>query len=67
MNWYIAKIVFNITNENRSHTPQFDEQLLVRLLARNSYTCSSAICRGYKPTKLRIHKDIPLLLHNEAC
>ncbi len=27
MNWYIAKIVFNITAENTDHTPQFDEQL----------------------------------------
>jgi hypothetical protein len=26
MNWYIAKIVFNITAEN-TQTPQFDEQL----------------------------------------
>lgn len=27
MNWYIAKIVFNISAENTQHTPQFDEQL----------------------------------------
>lgn len=27
MNWYIAKIVFNISSENTQHTPQFDEQL----------------------------------------
>jgi hypothetical protein len=27
MNWYIAKIVFNISAENTIHTPQFDEQL----------------------------------------
>jgi hypothetical protein len=27
MNWYIAKIVFNISAENTAHTPQFDEQL----------------------------------------
>ena len=27
MNWYIAKIVFNITAENTTHRPQFDEQL----------------------------------------
>jgi hypothetical protein len=27
MNWYIAKIVFNISSENTKHTPQFDEQL----------------------------------------
>jgi hypothetical protein len=27
MNWYIVKIVFNITAENTNHTPQFDEQL----------------------------------------
>lgn len=31
MNWYIAKIVFNITAEDTEHTPQFDEQL--RLIA----------------------------------
>ncbi len=31
MNWYIAKIVFNISAENTRHTPQFDEQL--RLIA----------------------------------
>ena len=31
MNWYIAKIVFNITAENTQHKPQFDEQL--RLIA----------------------------------
>jgi putative SOS response-associated peptidase YedK len=31
MNWYIAKIVFNITAENTEHKPQFDEQL--RLIA----------------------------------
>ena len=31
MNWYIAKIVFNISAENTSHRPQFDEQL--RLIA----------------------------------
>lgn len=27
MNWYIAKIVFNISAENTAHKPQFDEQL----------------------------------------
>lgn len=27
MNWFISKIVFNISSENTSHTPQFDEQL----------------------------------------
>jgi hypothetical protein len=27
MNWYIAKIVFNISAENTVHKPQFDEQL----------------------------------------
>lgn len=27
MSWYIAKIVFNITAENTTHKPQFDEQL----------------------------------------
>lgn len=31
MNWYIVKIVFNISAENTNHTPQFDEQL--RLIA----------------------------------
>ena len=31
MNWYIAKIVFNISAENTLHRPQFDEQL--RLIA----------------------------------
>jgi hypothetical protein len=31
MNWYIAKIVFNISAENTKHKPQFDEQL--RLIA----------------------------------
>jgi hypothetical protein len=31
MNWYIAKIVFNISAENTLHKPQFDEQL--RLIA----------------------------------
>jgi hypothetical protein len=31
MNWYIAKIVFNISAENTQHKPQFDEQL--RLIA----------------------------------
>jgi hypothetical protein len=31
MNWYIAKIVFNISAENTPHKPQFDEQL--RLIA----------------------------------
>jgi hypothetical protein len=31
MNWYIAKIVFNISAENTVHKPQFDEQL--RLIA----------------------------------
>ena len=34
MNWYIAKIVFNITAENTSHAPQFDEQL--RLISAHS-------------------------------
>lgn len=34
MNWYIAKIVFNITAENTEHTPQFDEQL--RLISAGS-------------------------------
>jgi hypothetical protein len=33
MNWYIAKIVFNISAENTSHKPQFDEQL--RLISAN--------------------------------
>jgi hypothetical protein len=27
MNWYIVKIVFNISAENTHHMPQFDEQL----------------------------------------
>ena len=31
MNWYIAKLVFNISAENQNHAPQFDEQL--RLIA----------------------------------
>jgi hypothetical protein len=31
MNWYIAKLVFNISAENQEHAPQFDEQL--RLIA----------------------------------
>ncbi len=31
MNWFISKIVFNISSENTAHTPQFDEQL--RLIA----------------------------------
>ncbi|MBT1702764.1 DUF4288 domain-containing protein [Chryseosolibacter indicus] len=34
MNWYIAKIVFNISAENTTHKPQFDEQL--RLIAAES-------------------------------
>lgn len=34
MNWYIAKIVFNISAENTAHKPQFDEQL--RLIAAAS-------------------------------
>ena len=35
MNWYIAKIVFSITTESITMTPQFDEQL--RLInAKNS-------------------------------
>jgi hypothetical protein len=31
MNWYIAKLVFNIAAEKTVHKPQFDEQL--RLIA----------------------------------
>lgn len=34
MNWYISKIVFRISAENKQQTPQFDEQL--RLIAANS-------------------------------
>jgi hypothetical protein len=34
MNWYIAKIVFNIVSENTPHNPQFDEQ--IRLIAGES-------------------------------
>ena len=34
MNWYIAKIVFGIGDENTEHKPQFDEQL--RLIAAAS-------------------------------
>jgi hypothetical protein len=34
MNWYIAKIVFNISAENTAHKPQFDEQL--RLISAES-------------------------------
>jgi hypothetical protein len=34
MNWYITKLVFNISAENTQHTPQFDEQL--RLIAADS-------------------------------
>lgn len=26
MNWYIAKVVYNIVNGSGDHTPQFDEQ-----------------------------------------
>jgi hypothetical protein len=35
MNWYIAKLVFNITAENTAHKPQFDEQL--RLIASDTF------------------------------
>lgn len=35
MNWYIAKIVFNISAENTLHKPQFDEQL--RLIAADNH------------------------------
>ena len=34
MNWYLAKIVFQIICGEGDHTPQFDEQL--RLIAANS-------------------------------
>ena len=34
MNWYIAKIVFNISADNTQHKPQFDEQL--RLISAGS-------------------------------
>jgi hypothetical protein len=34
MNWYIVKIVFNISAENTQHKPQFDEQL--RLISAKS-------------------------------
>jgi hypothetical protein len=34
MNWYITKLVFNISAENTQHIPQFDEQL--RLIAADS-------------------------------
>ncbi|MES1221875.1 MAG: DUF4288 domain-containing protein [Bacteroidota bacterium] len=34
MNWYLAKIVFQIVCGNGDHTPQFDEQL--RLIAADS-------------------------------
>jgi hypothetical protein len=34
MNWYISKIVFNITAENTQQKPQFDEQL--RLIKADS-------------------------------
>ena len=34
MSWFISKIVFNISSENTSHKPQFDEQL--RLIAASS-------------------------------
>jgi hypothetical protein len=34
MNWYISKIVFNISAENTAHKPQFDEQL--RLISADS-------------------------------
>jgi hypothetical protein len=34
MSWFISKIVFNISSENTSHRPQFDEQL--RLIAASS-------------------------------
>lgn len=33
MNWFISKIVFQVTSENTAHRPQFDEQL--RLIAAN--------------------------------
>ena|ERR1043165_8831900 len=34
MNWYLAKVVFQIVCGNGDHTPQFDEQL--RLIAATS-------------------------------
>ena len=34
MNWYIARIVFQIICGNGEHTPQFDEQ--VRMISANS-------------------------------
>ncbi len=27
MNWYVAKLVFNVVTGNGNHTPQFDEQI----------------------------------------
>jgi hypothetical protein len=34
MNWFISKIVFQISSENTAHKPQFDEQL--RLIAADN-------------------------------
>lgn len=35
MNWFISKIVFQVSSENTVHRPQFDEQL--RLISAASY------------------------------
>jgi hypothetical protein len=50
MNWYIAKIVFNISAENTDHKPQFDEQL--RLIA--SDTMEEAF---FKARKLGLNEE----------
>lgn len=35
MNWYIAKVIFKISNQNTTQTTQFDEHL--RLILANSF------------------------------
>ncbi len=44
MNWYIAKVVFNIISGAGDHTPQFDEQY--RLV--NAVTKEEAFCKAKK-------------------
>lgn len=50
MNWYVAKIIFNISAENTDHRPQFDEQL--RLVA-----AESAEGAFHKARSLGIHEE----------
>lgn len=47
MNWYIAKLVYQVISGEGNHTPQFDEQLRLIRADEYSWACEKASIVGH--------------------